>query len=148
MIRQIKKQAPVFVAILFLFVIALGIGGYILSNQRFYLPAWVPVVGTEFYTVKAELPTAQAVVPGQGQTVNIAGVKIGEVGSVEPRGGQGRRRPPDQGRVQADLPRRLGPAAPQDRPEGHVPGARPGQQARRASCRRAAACAWRTRSPT
>ena len=83
MIRQIKKQAPVFVAILFLFVIALGIGGYILSNQRFYLPGWVPVLGTEFYTVKAELPTAQAIVPGQGQTVNIAGVKIGEVGSVE-----------------------------------------------------------------
>jgi phospholipid/cholesterol/gamma-HCH transport system substrate-binding protein len=81
-IRQIKKQAPVFVAILFLFVFALGIGAYILSNQRFYLPAWVPLVGTDFYTVKAELPTAQAVVPGQGQTVNVAGVKIGEVGTV------------------------------------------------------------------
>jgi phospholipid/cholesterol/gamma-HCH transport system substrate-binding protein len=81
-IRQIKKQARVFVAIVFLFVIALGIGGYILSNQRFYLPGWVPVLGSEFYTVKAELPTGQAVVPGQGQTVNIAGVKIGEVGSV------------------------------------------------------------------
>jgi phospholipid/cholesterol/gamma-HCH transport system substrate-binding protein len=81
-IRQIKKQARVFVAILFLFVLALGIGGYILSNQRFYLPAWFPLAGTDFYTVKAELPTGQAVVPGQGQTVNIAGVKIGEVGSV------------------------------------------------------------------
>jgi phospholipid/cholesterol/gamma-HCH transport system substrate-binding protein len=81
-IRQIKKQARVFVAILFLFVVALGIGGYILSNQRFYLPAWVPLVGTDFYTVKAELPTAQAIVPGQGQTVNVAGVKIGEVGTV------------------------------------------------------------------
>jgi phospholipid/cholesterol/gamma-HCH transport system substrate-binding protein len=81
-IRQIKKQAPVFVAILFLFVAALGIGGYILSNQRFYLPAWVPIAGTDFYTVKAELPTGQAVVPGQGQTVNVAGVKIGEVGAV------------------------------------------------------------------
>jgi phospholipid/cholesterol/gamma-HCH transport system substrate-binding protein len=82
MMRQIKKQARVFVAILFLFVIALGIGGYILSNQRFYLPAWVPLAGSDFYTVKAELPTGQAVVPGQGQTVNVAGVKIGEVGSV------------------------------------------------------------------
>ena len=80
--RQIKKQARVFVAIIFLFILALGIGGYILSNQRFYLPGAVPVLGTEFYTVKAELPSGQAVVPGQGQTVNIAGVKIGEVGSV------------------------------------------------------------------
>ena len=81
--RQIKKQARVFAAIIVLFVAAIGIAGYILSNQRFYLPAWVPVVGTDFYDVKAELPTAQAVVPGQGQTVNIAGVKVGEVGSVE-----------------------------------------------------------------
>jgi phospholipid/cholesterol/gamma-HCH transport system substrate-binding protein len=82
MMRQIKKQAPVFVAILFMLVLALGVGGYILSNQRFYLPAWVPLVGTDFYEVEAEFQTAQAVVPGQGQTVNIAGVKVGEVGEV------------------------------------------------------------------
>jgi phospholipid/cholesterol/gamma-HCH transport system substrate-binding protein len=80
--RQIKKQARVFVAILFLFVGSLGLAGYILSNQRFYLPAWVPLLGTDFYEVEAELPTSQAVVPGQGQTVNIAGVKVGEVGEV------------------------------------------------------------------
>ena len=80
--RQIRKQLPVFVAILFLFAGSLGIAGYILSNQRFYLPDWVPAVGTDFYEVKAELPTAQAVVPGQGQTVNVAGVKVGEVGEV------------------------------------------------------------------
>jgi phospholipid/cholesterol/gamma-HCH transport system substrate-binding protein len=81
--RQIKKQMRVFVALLFLLVGSLGIAGYILSNQRFYLPAWVPVVGTDFYDLKAELPTGQAVVPGQGQTVNIAGVKVGEVGEVK-----------------------------------------------------------------
>jgi phospholipid/cholesterol/gamma-HCH transport system substrate-binding protein len=80
--RQIKKQLRVFVALLFLLVGSLGIAGYILSNQRFYLPAGVPLIGTDFYEVKAELPTGQAVVPGQGQTVNIAGVKVGEVGSV------------------------------------------------------------------
>jgi phospholipid/cholesterol/gamma-HCH transport system substrate-binding protein len=81
--RQIKKQARVFAAVIVLFVAALGIAGYILSNQRFYLPAWFPVLGTDFYEVKAELPTGQAVVPGQGQTVDIAGVKVGEVGSVK-----------------------------------------------------------------
>jgi phospholipid/cholesterol/gamma-HCH transport system substrate-binding protein len=80
--RQIKKQGRVFVAILVLFAGALGIAGYILSHQRFYLPAWVPGVGTDFYEVETELPTAQAVVPGQGQSVNVAGVKIGEVGEV------------------------------------------------------------------
>jgi phospholipid/cholesterol/gamma-HCH transport system substrate-binding protein len=80
--RQIRKQLRVFVALLFLLIGSLGIGGYILSNQRFYLPAWVPVLGTDFYEVEAELSTGQAVVPGQGQTVNIAGVKVGEVGEV------------------------------------------------------------------
>ena len=83
MIRQIKKQARVFTAIVVLFVVSMGIAGYILSNQRFFLPAWFPLVGTDFYEVETELPTAQAVVPGQGQTVNIAGVKVGEVGEVK-----------------------------------------------------------------
>ena len=77
-----QEAAPVFVAIVLLFVLAVGVGGYILSNQRFYLPAWFPVLGTDFYEVNAELQTAQAVVPGQGQTVNIAGVKVGDVGNV------------------------------------------------------------------
>ncbi|MBN1527635.1 MAG: MCE family protein, partial [Thermoleophilaceae bacterium] len=81
--HQIKKQARVFAAVIVLFVVAMGIAGYILSNQRFFLPAWFPFIGTDFYEVKAELPTAQAVVPGQGQTVNIAGVKVGEVGDVK-----------------------------------------------------------------
>ena len=81
--KAIRTHLRDFVAGLFLLVLALGVAGYILSNQRFYLPAWVPVVGTDFYELEAELQTAQAVVPGQGQTVNIAGVKVGEVGTVE-----------------------------------------------------------------
>jgi phospholipid/cholesterol/gamma-HCH transport system substrate-binding protein len=81
--RAIGKHLRDFLAILFMILVAAGVAGYILSQQRFYLPAWVPVVGTDFYTVKAELESAQAVVPGQGQTVNIAGVKIGDIGSVE-----------------------------------------------------------------
>ena len=83
MTRAIRKHMRDFLAILFMILVAAGVAGYILSNQRFYLPAWVPVVGTDFYEVKAELQSAQAVVPGQGQTVNIAGVKVGDIGSVE-----------------------------------------------------------------
>ena len=79
----ISKHLRDFLAILFLIVTAAGVAGYVLSNQRFYLPGWVPVVGTDFYVVEAEFETAQAVVPGQGQTVNIAGVKVGDIGSVE-----------------------------------------------------------------
>ena len=80
--KAIRDHLRDFVAIIFLIIIALGIGGYILSNQRFYAPAWVPIFGENFYDLEAELSTAQAVVPGQGQTVNIAGVKIGEIGKV------------------------------------------------------------------
>ena len=81
--QAVRKHLRDFIALLCLFVVGLGVAGYILSNQRFYLPNWVPVAGTDFYTVEAELSTAQAVVPGQGQTVNIAGVKIGDIGKVE-----------------------------------------------------------------
>lgn len=83
-IRKWAKRYAVHVtAIVVMIVLALIVGGYILSNQRFYLPAWVPVIGTDFYIVNAEFETAQAVTPGQGQTVNIAGVAVGEIGQVK-----------------------------------------------------------------
>ncbi|HKF80287.1 MAG TPA: MlaD family protein [Thermoleophilaceae bacterium] len=80
--RAIRKHLRDFLAIAFMAVIAIGVAGYILSHERFYLPGWVPFVGTDFYTVKAELSTAQAVAPGQGQSVSVAGVKVGEIGNV------------------------------------------------------------------
>ncbi|HKN93367.1 MAG TPA: MlaD family protein, partial [Thermoleophilaceae bacterium] len=79
----IRKHMRDFVAIIGLFLIAAAVAAYVLGHQRLYLPGWVPFVGTNFYTVNAEFSTAQAVVPGQGQTVNIAGVPIGEIGGVK-----------------------------------------------------------------
>ena len=79
----IRKHLRDFLAVAFMAILAVAVAGYILSNERFYLPGWVPFVGTDFYTVKAGLPTAQAVAPGQGQSVTIAGVKVGEIGSVD-----------------------------------------------------------------
>ncbi len=64
-------------------VFALFVGGYILSNERLSLPGWVPVIGKEYVTLKADFRTAQAVTPGQGQSVTIAGAKIGEIASVQ-----------------------------------------------------------------
>jgi phospholipid/cholesterol/gamma-HCH transport system substrate-binding protein len=40
------------------------------------------VLGQDFTEVEAELSTAQAVTPGQGQTVNVAGVEVGEISGV------------------------------------------------------------------
>ena len=53
--------------------------GFILSQQQQPYPSWVPVLGDDSFELKAELSTAQAVTPGQGQTVNIAGLKVGEI---------------------------------------------------------------------
>ena len=83
----ISKHTRDFAAIVLLFVIALGVGGYILSNQRFYLPKSVPILGSDFVDYKAEFTTAQAVTPGQGQTVNVAGVAVGAIKKVELRRG-------------------------------------------------------------
>jgi phospholipid/cholesterol/gamma-HCH transport system substrate-binding protein len=85
--HAIRKHMRDFLAIIGLFVIAIGVASYVLSHQRLYLPGWVPFVGTNFYDVNAEFSTAQAVVPGQGQTVNIAGVPIGEIGKVSLKNG-------------------------------------------------------------
>jgi phospholipid/cholesterol/gamma-HCH transport system substrate-binding protein len=79
----IRKHWKDFTAVIVLMVIGLGVGGYILSNQRFYLPKWVPLLGSDFYTLNAEFSTAQAVTPGQGQSVDIAGVKVGEISKVD-----------------------------------------------------------------
>jgi phospholipid/cholesterol/gamma-HCH transport system substrate-binding protein len=72
-----------FIAIIALSLFALGITGFILAHQRFYLPNWVPVLGTDFFELKGEFSTAQSVTPGQGQTVDIAGVPVGDIKKVE-----------------------------------------------------------------
>ena len=85
--RAIKNHLRDFIALTALFLVGLGVSAYILSNQRLYLPSWVPGIGKDFYKVKAEFSTAQAVVPGQGQTVDIAGVQVGDIESVELKNG-------------------------------------------------------------
>jgi phospholipid/cholesterol/gamma-HCH transport system substrate-binding protein len=84
----ISKHMRDFAALVLLFIVGLGVGGYILSNQRFYLPKWVPIVGSDYVKYKADFATAQSVTPGQGQTVNIAGVKVGEITKVDLKDGK------------------------------------------------------------
>jgi phospholipid/cholesterol/gamma-HCH transport system substrate-binding protein len=82
-VTAIRKHLRDFVAVIFLVIVALVVTSVILSNQRFALPAGVPLLGKDFFEVDAELATAQAVTPGQGQTVNIAGVEVGQISSVK-----------------------------------------------------------------
>ncbi|WP_028064786.1 MlaD family protein [Solirubrobacter soli] len=84
----IRKHYLDFLAILGLLVIAAAVSTVILGKQRLALPGWVPLVGKDFFVIEAEMTTAQAVTPGQGQTVNIAGVEVGEISSVKLRDGK------------------------------------------------------------
>jgi phospholipid/cholesterol/gamma-HCH transport system substrate-binding protein len=78
----IRKHLVDFLAILGLVIVALGVASVILANQRLALPGWMPILGQDFTEVDAELSSAQAVTPGQGQTVNVAGVEVGEISRV------------------------------------------------------------------
>jgi phospholipid/cholesterol/gamma-HCH transport system substrate-binding protein len=79
----IRKHLRDFAFVIGIVLVALVVGGYILSNQRFYLPKWVPVVGSDFVDYKAQFSTAQSVTPGQGQTVQVAGVDVGDITRVD-----------------------------------------------------------------
>jgi phospholipid/cholesterol/gamma-HCH transport system substrate-binding protein len=78
MLREIRKRAGAFAAIAGLFIIAIAVGGYILSNQRVRFP----LIQESTLEYEATFSTAQAVTPGQGQTVQVSGVKIGDIGAV------------------------------------------------------------------
>ena len=82
--KAIRDHARDFVAIIALFVISMGVGAYILTNQRLRFP----LVEDKPVKIKAAFSTAQAVTPGQGQTVRVSGVKIGDVGKVELKEGR------------------------------------------------------------
>lgn len=85
--EQIARYQKAFIAVLTMIVIAALVGGYILSHENLKLPGWVPVLGHNYFILKGEFQTAQAITPGQGQGVTIAGAKIGEVQSVDLRHG-------------------------------------------------------------
>jgi phospholipid/cholesterol/gamma-HCH transport system substrate-binding protein len=75
----IRKNLGNFGAIIGLIIIAAGVSLYIVQKQRLRIPYLEP----KPYQLKAEFSTAQAVVAGQGQTVRVAGVRIGDIGGVE-----------------------------------------------------------------
>jgi phospholipid/cholesterol/gamma-HCH transport system substrate-binding protein len=82
--RQVRRHAVELGAVLFLVVCASAVGAYVLAHQRVRFP-WQHV-----YTVEADFSSAAAVAPGQGQTVDVAGVKVGEIGSVTLHDGHAR----------------------------------------------------------
>lgn len=80
----IRKHLRDFIALSLLFAVALAAAGYMLAHQRLRFP----FIQSSPMTVKADFTTGQAVIPGQGQTVRVAGVKIGDIGGVSLQDGR------------------------------------------------------------
>ncbi len=81
--RAIKNHTSDFVAIIVLLVLSIVVAGYVLSHERLRFP----FIESSPIKMNAEFSTAQAVTPGQGQTVRVSGVQIGEIGSVKLQNG-------------------------------------------------------------
>ncbi len=86
--KAIKDRFGDVVAIAALIVFALGVTLYILSSQQQPYPSWMPILGDDTYEIKGEFESAQAITPGQGQTVNIAGIEVGNITDVSLEGGK------------------------------------------------------------
>lgn len=79
MATAIRKHLRDFLAVAGLTVIALVTTYILLQEQRLR----IPILEEKPFQLEAEFETAQAVTPGQGQTVVVAGVKIGDISKVE-----------------------------------------------------------------
>jgi phospholipid/cholesterol/gamma-HCH transport system substrate-binding protein len=80
----IRKHVKDFLAVLGLILIAIGASVFILGKERMRFP----FVQEKPFVVNAEFQTAQAVIAGQGQTVRVSGVRVGDIGKVELKDGR------------------------------------------------------------
>ena len=95
MIFAIRKHWMDFLAIFGMAIVGLAIGVYILNQQSLRFP----LVQEKPKQIEIELSNAQAVQPGQGQTVRVAGVEVGRIADVKRRGRHGGGHARDQART-------------------------------------------------
>jgi phospholipid/cholesterol/gamma-HCH transport system substrate-binding protein len=80
---QIRRYGRSLLILIGLMVVGTAAGFYILLQQR------LPNPFQSFYQVNGAFPTAAAVVPGLGEPVNVAGVRVGEITGTSLQGGRG-----------------------------------------------------------
>lgn len=80
--RAIRIHSKDFTAIVVLFLGAIAVTAFIFLHQ----PSFTFL--KNYYVVKAAFSTGAAVTAGQGQTIDIAGVQVGDVGGVTLKNGQ------------------------------------------------------------
>lgn len=81
--RAVKAHMRDFVAIVALLVGAIVVSAYLLVHQGFRFP----LVTSAPFSDYVELQTGQAVTPGQGQSVRVSGVQIGDIGGITEKNG-------------------------------------------------------------
>jgi phospholipid/cholesterol/gamma-HCH transport system substrate-binding protein len=85
--RQARGRGKDTIAIALLAIAAVAMTLWIFTQQKATLPSWAPFVGEDFAHLTAEFSDAQAVTPGQGQAVVVAGIQVGKITSVHVEGG-------------------------------------------------------------
>ena len=84
MTTAIRKHLRDFIAIAVLIIVGLVATYIIVQQQRLR----IPILESKPFELNAEFSSAQAVVPGQGQTINVAGVEVGQVEDVHLENGR------------------------------------------------------------
>jgi phospholipid/cholesterol/gamma-HCH transport system substrate-binding protein len=79
---QIRRYGRHFLTLVVLMVLGTACGVFILLNQR------LPNPFAHYYMINADFPSAAAVVPGLGEPVNVAGVRVGQISGVSLQQGQ------------------------------------------------------------
>jgi phospholipid/cholesterol/gamma-HCH transport system substrate-binding protein len=80
---QMRRYGRYLAILIALMVVGTVAGFYILLQQR------LPNPFQSYYEVNGAFPTAAAVVPGLGEPVQVAGVRVGEIAGVSLQNGQG-----------------------------------------------------------
>jgi phospholipid/cholesterol/gamma-HCH transport system substrate-binding protein len=86
--RGVRKQLANMIWLGLMITIGLLVGGYLLAHQRVTWPSWTPGLGKEHFYLNAEFTNAAGVLPGQGNAVTIAGVKVGEIAGEKVENGR------------------------------------------------------------
>ncbi len=81
--RQARGRGKDTIAIVVMTALAVVMTLWIFTQQKASLPSWAPFVGEDFVHLSADFSNAQAVTPGQGQAVVIAGIQVGKISSVD-----------------------------------------------------------------
>ena len=80
---QLRRYGLYTAMLALVIVIGTAAGFYILLQER------LPSPFTSYYTLNGSFSTVNAVVPGLGEPVNVAGVHVGEIAGVQLAGGRG-----------------------------------------------------------